>query len=154
MLMPQQKMYMTYSFKDQKAQKTKAGETDFKPTGRTATIAGHATAEYANTDSKGTYTEMWLAKDLGSFKMVASGGAGGKMADQTAWQKYLADNNLFPLRVLQYEKKGGKLASQMDVTSVQQAPQPDSLFALPTDYTQFSLGGLLKGLGGMIPQAK
>ena len=152
-LIPSQKMYYEHPLTDQKTQKTKTGETDFKPTGRTDTIAGRSAAEYANTTSKGTYSEIWVTKDLGSFRMTTAG-PGGKIADQTAWQKYLADNNLFPLRVLQYDKKGGKLISQLDVTQIEQTPQPDDLFTLPPDYKKFSIGaaagGLLKGLGGAL----
>ena len=146
MLLPEQKMYYSYSFKDQKVQKPKAGEADFKPTGRTDTILGYKVEEYANVASKGEYAEMWLTKGIGTFKMMAAG-PGGKMADQKSWEKYIADNGLFPMRVLQYDKKGGKLVSQMDVTKVERATLPASLFELPSDYKKFSIGNLFKGIG-------
>jgi hypothetical protein len=90
-----------------------------------------------------------------------------------AWERALEGKDLFPLRVVGYEKgkprseKGksaekskGKNASgnesfRMEVTAIDKAPLPDTLFNPPAGYQKFDMGGMMKGMmKGMIPGAR
>ncbi|MDB6127250.1 MAG: hypothetical protein JWM35_1146 [Verrucomicrobia bacterium] len=114
-------------------------------TGRTEVIAGYTAAEYTFTSDKGEVTEMWLAKGLGRF-MGMSGQQnpmGRGAAPSPEWEKFARDGNLFPLRVVGHNTKGGE-TTRMEVTKIEKTSLPDSLFS--TDgYTEFKIpdfGGL------------
>lgn len=109
-------------------------------TGRTETIAGYPATEYTVTDENGRKVEMWLAKGLGSFMSFSGGNPmarGGTPPPE--WESFVRDGNLFPMRVVSYNKSG-KEETRMEVTSVERTSLPDSLFS--TDgYQEFNMGG-------------
>jgi len=115
---------------------------DFKATGKTDTILGYKVEEYVSTSESGSYTEMWLSKDLGAFRAMQQQGQ-----KQKGWEKFLADNNFFPMKLVEYSSKGGKVVSEMEVTKVEKGSVPDSTFEIPADYKKMDLGDMLKGLG-------
>jgi hypothetical protein len=145
-LMPEQKMYMTINLNSEKiAKEMEKTQIDFKPTGRKEKIAGIETEEYVG-KSDGKPMETWVTKELGRF-MMNSQKPGAKPGSAPAWQKYLEQNNLFPLRTIIRKKEGGAEEFRMEASKVEKGSQPDSLFVPPADYQALpSMGGMLKGL--------
>jgi len=84
---------------------------------------------------------MWLTKDLGAFQAMQQQGQ-----KQKSWEKFLRDNNLFPLKLVEYNAKGGRVAGEMEVTKVEKGSVPDSAFEIPKDYKTMDLGKLKKDL--------
>lgn len=96
-------------------------------------------------------------------------GRGRAPSATPAWERALEGKDMFPLRVIGYEKgkprseKGksseksrGKSAGanesfRMEVTAIDKTPLPDSLFNPPAGYKKFDMGGMMKG---MIPGAR
>ena len=144
MIMPEQKMYIV--IKDEKGGNVTGSSQSadaYEPTGRTQTILGYRAMEYASTGG-GSYTEMWLATGLGKFLMTGS--QQDKKAPPKGWEKFLEDNNLFPLKVTEYKEKGGSMTYQLEVTRIDQGSQPDSLFEPPADYQKLDPGGMFDSL--------
>lgn len=145
MLMPQQKMYMVMPIPDA-ATEGPADDVKLEKTSETEKILGHTATKYLST-SEGTTTELWLAEGLGGYMTFNANAMGGRKrgsADQ-AWARALAGKELFPLRVVGRDKRG-KESFRMEVTDISKESLPDSLFTPPSDYKQFSMGGMLKGL--------
>jgi hypothetical protein len=118
---------------------------------------------------------MWLAEGLGTFAGFSGGKnpmARGRAAPSPAWERALAGKDVFPLRVVGYEKgvlakgksadakaekaKGSEKlnageAFRLEVTAIDKSAQPDSLFSPPAGYQKFDMGGMMKGL---IPGAR
>lgn len=149
MLMPGQPMYMVIDLKDglvaQKIEKAQEN-TALEKTSETATIVGRETTKYIARDGKNV-TELWLASGIGTFYGMGGGGnpmKGRKLAD---WEKELVAKGMFPLKTVTYDAKGKQT---MSMEAVELTPQKldDSLFVPPANYTRFSMGNLLKGLGG------
>jgi len=147
LLMPDSKMYMV--MKDQSATTSASpapsanNDPTYKRTGRTDTILGRRVEEYAGADSGG-YTEMWLATGLGAFRMATAPNA---KTQPKGWEKFLIDNNLFPLKATTYKKKGDtNMISQLEVLKIDAATQPDSLFDPPSDYKRMDLSGMMGGM--------
>lgn len=113
-------------------------QTLFKPTGRTAKIAGIDAHEYTGTAENNKYTEMWVTEELGRFLLDKPGmgeiSATGGLIEQTAWTKFAYSQNFFVLRVIERDSKIGPEIFRMDVTKIDPAKQPDSLFTIPEGY--------------------
>jgi hypothetical protein len=143
-ILPAQKMYMVTQDKDGGAHASPPDADSYKPTGRTDTILGRRVEEYASAGGD-EYTEMWLVRDLGAFRMA--GGGLDATARKKSWEKYLADNGLFPLKVTSYKKKGDKqVIYQLEVVKIEKASLPASLFTPPADYKKIDMGGLFGGM--------
>lgn len=144
MLIPgDQKMYMVMKIDpaDAAAVMTKKGDTDFKPTGRKEKIVGIEAEEYTGV-SYGKWTEVWVTKEMGAF--MAAQGKGKKKME--GWEKFMRDNNAFPLRMIQRGKEGGPEEFRTDVVNVDKSAQPDSLFVPPPGYQKMpSMGDIMKG---------
>lgn len=157
MVMTEQRMYMTMSLKDvaEKTAKEVADEVTFEKTNETEKIAGYTATKYIST-YKGEVTDMWLAEGLGAFMMPGSNPmAGGRGNSSTAksWEKALQGKNLFPLRIVNKDKKGNE-TNRMEVTTIEKKKLDEALFAIPEGYTKFDMGnlggmmqGILKGFG-------
>ena len=148
MLMPGQAMYMVIEMKDlpvmeelQKAQES----TNLEKTSETAKIVGRDTTKYIARDGKDV-TDLWLASGIGAWRNMGGGGnpmGGKKLKD---WEKEIISKGLFPLRTVTYEK--GKPSMTMEVVEMVPEKLDESLFVPPANYQRFSIGGMLKGLGG------
>lgn len=180
MIMDEQKMYMVMALPDaaKQAMEKQSQEMQLEKTNETEKILGYTATKYVMTEKNGTETDLWLAEGLGTF-MGFSGNknpmARGRGPAAPAWEQALAGKDLFPLRVVGYEKgartnkgksvekgkseeKGkGKAKSdgtesfRMEVTAIDKSAQPDSLFTPPAGYQKFDMGGMMKGL---IPGAR
>lgn len=148
MLMPGQQMYMVIELKDvpmiEDAQKAQ-DSTTLEKTSETATIAGRQATKYLARDGK-TVTELWLTSGLGSWFNM-SGGNPMKPKKLSDWEKEVIAKGLFPLRIVTFDKKGKKTMTS-EVVELDPQKLDDSLFLPPAGYTKFSMGNLLKGLGG------
>ena len=147
MLMPGQSMYMVIEMKDIPAvdSMNKSENTTLEKTNETAKIAGRTATKYIARDGK-TVLDLWLTSGLGSFFNM-SGGNPMKPKKLADWEKEIIAKGLFPLRTVTYDAKG-KQTSTMEVVELTPQKLDDSFFEPPAGYTRFSMGGLLKGLGG------
>jgi hypothetical protein len=149
MVMDSQRMYMTMSLKDvaDKAAKEVADDVTFVKTNETERILGYTATKYIST-YKGEATDMWLAEGLGAFMMPGdnpmAGGRGSAAAK--SWEKALQGKNLFPLRIVNKDKKGNE-TNRMEVTAIEKKKLDEALFTVPEGYNKFDLGA---GVGGMM----
>jgi hypothetical protein len=154
MLMPGQPMYMVMPLEQaaEAASGHKPDDVKLEKTGVTETIIGYACTKYIATSKDGV-TEIWATEELGSFRGLGSGmggGMGGGMgkAQQTpGWERAIAGQNFFPLRVTTTTKN--KQTFRMEATAVERKALPDSFFAPPEGYKKFDMGGLMQGLQGL-----
>jgi hypothetical protein len=154
MLMPEEEMYMVMPFKE--AVKKVMEEEDLKQnnlekTGRTETILGYKCEEYVSKE-KNTTTEIWIAEGLGTFMGISGGGnpmMGGGRARGAAWENALKGKPGFPLRVVSRDAKS-KETFKMEVTKIEPARLPASLFQPPANWERFQM----PDLGGLNPFKK
>jgi hypothetical protein len=151
MVMAEQRMYMTMSLKDaaEKVAANAKDEATFEKTNETEKILGYTATKYIST-YKGEVTDMWLAEGLGAFMMPGDNPMAGGRGKSTAksWEKALEGKNLFPLRIVNKDKKGAE-TNRMEVTAIDKKKLDEALFTVPEGYTKFdmgNMGGMLKGL--------
>ncbi|MEY3774270.1 MAG: hypothetical protein RLZZ129_1050 [Verrucomicrobiota bacterium] len=150
MLMPGQPMYMVMPL-EQAAEAVSGHKPDdvkLEKTGVTETIIGYACTKYLATSKDGV-TEIWATEELGSFRGLGGGMGGGmgKAAPTPGWERAIAGQNFFPLRVTTTAKN--KQTFRMEATAVERKALPDSFFAPPAGYKKFDMGGLMQGLQGL-----
>lgn len=143
MLMPQQKMYMTFSL-SKALEQSREMEIAVEETGRKETIAGHTAREFIVREKKSTI-EIWATADLGRFMMI--GEAARSRGKRSAWEQVIADRGLFPLRTIVKNAKGVE-QSRSEVTSIEKKRLESALFEIPKDYQKFGLGALGRMIGG------
>jgi hypothetical protein len=149
MLMDEQKMYMSMALPDAAvdAVAKQGDDVTLEKTSETEKILGYTATKYIATH-KNEKTDLWLAEGLGTFMSMSNAnpmGRGRGGSQQKSWEKALAGKELFPLRVVGHDK-GGKENFRMEVTAIDKAKLPDSLFAPPAGYQKFDMGGMMKGL--------
>jgi hypothetical protein len=148
MLMPGQTMYMVTEMKDvpivEEVQKSQAS-TQLEKTSETATIVGREATKYISREGK-TVMHLWLAPGIGSFYNM-SGGNPMKAKKLSDWEREIIAKKLFPLRMVGFDSKG-KQSMTTEVVELTPQKLDDAMFVPPPGYTRFSMGGLLKGLGG------
>ncbi|MDX2186372.1 MAG: DUF4412 domain-containing protein [Opitutaceae bacterium] len=152
MEMDGRKMYMKHPLNmDEVAEKADDLAEEPKPTGKTETIAGYQADEYVINNKDKTVTQLWLGKGLGTFfsPSAMQGGpmGGGRSKHSEAWAKLARKGGLFPLRVVTLNAKG-KETSRMEVTKIEKASLPASLFSTE-GYSEFQIPGFGGGLPGM-----
>jgi hypothetical protein len=154
MIMDEQKMYMVMALPDsaKEAIAKREQEVTLEKTNETDTILGYKATKYLVKD-KDNETEMWLAEGLGTFMGMSSNRnpmARGGGTPPPAWERALAGKEMFPLRVVGYDKgkpkKGGNEAFKMEVTAINKASLPDSMFTPPAGYQKFDMGAMMKGM--------
>lgn len=151
MVMDAQKMAMVMTMPDpaSAAQGEQPGDAPkMEKTGEKEKILGQMAEKYIVTH-QGTKSDVWLAEGLGSFVTFSPsgpmmGGRGGAPAPKS-WERALAGKELFPLRVVSYDKSG-KEESRMDVTAIEKKSLPDSLFTVPADYQRMDMSAMMKGM--------
>lgn len=179
MMMDEQKMYMVMSMAGAlEAAEKKSDDVKLEKTDETEKILGYTATKYILTE-KNTETEMWLAEGLGTFMGFSNrnpmGGRGRGQSAPAGWERALEGKDLFPLRVVGREgggsskgkgaekskdgKGGGKERAgnesfRMEVTAIDKASLPDSLFSPPAGYQKFDMGGMGGLMKGLIPGAR
>ena len=140
-LLDPQSMYMEMST-DAAADRV-AGATANMPdpkitrTGKKETIAGHE-CEHVTIEARQQTTDVCMARGLGPFMNAMSamgammGGRGG--AAQPAWQRSLAADGGFPLKVTNHDG-----VVQLEVTKIEQKRLADALFTVPGNYTKMDM---------------
>jgi hypothetical protein len=152
-LMPQQRMYMVrpmpQAVAGQAPAPSGAPPANLQDTGVKETILGYACEKYTSMGDSGT-TEIWVTDQLGTFMgLFHGGGPGGRSQAPAAWESALKGRNFFPMRVISTSSKG---TFRLDVTAVNKASLPDSLFGPPDGWQKFDLGGLMgAGMPGGFP---
>lgn len=150
MLMPGQPMYMVMSLDSatEAATKHKPDDVKLEKTSITETILGYTCTKYIAT-SKDGITEIWATEGLGSFRGLGGGMGGGmgKAAPTPSWERAIAGQNFFPLRITTTTKN--KQTFRMEATAVERKTLPASFFAPPEGHQKFDMGGLMQGLPGM-----
>ena len=140
-LMPAQKMYMTYNYKSVlggvRDTITKAMEKgNVKMTGETKNINGYTCEKWTFNDDDGTTGEAWMTKGIGNF-FFFSNPMGGR-SDQPEWQKKLSNEGYFPMMVTT-KNADGEVESTMEVTSIEKKSLDESLFTPPADYRKMEM---------------
>jgi hypothetical protein len=76
-------------------------------------------------------------------------GRGGASVPAQSWESALSGKSVFPLRVV--TTAAGKENFRLEVTNIEKASLPDSLFAAPADFR--NLSDMMRGMGlpGGIP---
>jgi hypothetical protein len=162
-LMPQQKMYMVQPFPQPPADKAaaagagnaaKAFGADVQVTSEKETILGYECTKIVSTSADGT-AEVWVTDQLGSFMGLSpgAGGPGRRPQVPQAWESALKGKNFFPMRVV--GSRTGQGSFRLEVTSVEKASEPDSLFAAPDGWRKLDLGSMMGGaMPGAFPGAR
>jgi hypothetical protein len=153
MMMDDQKMYMTMAIPDVAAEavdKKREDTVKFEKTGETEKILGYTATKYIATNKDGTKTDVWLAEGLGTFMGMGNnnnpmGGKRGGPAASADWERLIAGKELFPLRVIGYDK-AAKETFRMEATAVSKEKLPDTLFVPPANYQKLDMGGMMKGI--------
>jgi Domain of unknown function (DUF4412) len=161
-LMPARKMYMTIDMK-QAAESMKDIAKDIKKTpddqdtkfprltdtGKQETIAGYTCEHWVMGEKQNM--DICIAKGLGYFGMGGGGGFSSlknlvfspKMLAEAAahpeWVKFL-EGGAFPLKMTSTED--GKVKMNIEATKIEKKSLDDSLFVVPPDYKEFSMGNL------------
>jgi len=165
-LIPARKMYMTMDLKEtaeelkdaaKKMNKSeeKADEVKFPkltPTGKQETIAGHTCEHWLMGDKQ--EIDMCVAKGIGYFGMGGQMGMGGMKnlifnpkllvaaATHPEWVKFL-QGGAFPLKLTTSSE--GRSGMTMEATKIERKSLDDSLFAVPSDYKEFSMPNMMGG---------
>jgi hypothetical protein len=166
-LIPSRKMYMTIDMKEAAESMKDAGKdlkksqaeeekkfSKLTDTGKQETIAGYTCEHWLLGDNQNL--DMCIAKGLGYFGMGGQGGGGlgalknlafspkllAEAAAHPEWVKFL-EGGAFPLKVTSTED--GKVKMNMEATKIEKKSLDDSLFAVPPDYKEFSMGNMNGG---------
>jgi len=109
--------------------------------GPAETILGYLCNKYV-THANGNTTEIWATDELGSFSAFGRGNLGGPRADRGAlppgWDKALAGQNFFPMRVVGKDANGTE-KFRMEVTAVTKEKLPDEDFVPPAGFQEFDM---------------
>ncbi len=140
-LMPAQKMYMTYNYKsvlgNVRDTMSKAMEKgNVKMTGETKDINGFTCEKWTFKDDDGTTGEAWMTKGIRNF-FFFSNPMGGE-SDEPDWQKKLTNEGYFPMMVTT-KNADGEVESTMEVTSIEKKSLNESLFTPPPDYKKMEM---------------
>jgi Domain of unknown function (DUF4412) len=149
-IMPAQKMYMSYSFKNllgassdtlkNKLQK-EMDKGNIKMTGETKNINGYDCEKWTFKGDDGTNGEAWMTKGVRNFFFFNNPMNRGNEPD---WQKKLTGEGYFPMLVITKDSDGN-IDSKMEVTSVEKKSLDESLFNPPSDYRKMEMPNMMQG---------
>ena len=169
MIMDEQKSYMVMALPQSAADAIakRESEVNLEKTNETEKILGYTATKYIVTDN-GAETELWLAEGLGPFMPFRSQNpmGRGRAPEPKAWERALEGKELFPLRVVGYDRGGSARAEKgkssdkakskgkgaggetfrMDVTAIDKTSLPDSMFTPPPGYQKFDMGAMMRGM--------
>jgi hypothetical protein len=140
-IIPAQKMYMSYSFKNKMgtmsdSMRNKLEKGDVKMTGETKEINGFNCEKWIFKDDEGKSGEAWMTKGLRNFFFFNN--PMKPRGDEPEWAKKLFTEGYFPM-LLTSRDSDGKIESKMEVTSVQPRALDESLFTPPPDYKEMKM---------------
>ena len=130
-LMDAQSMYMEMANPDVAATATDGATPKITRTGTKETIAGYV-CEHVLIETPKETNDVCMAKGLGGFVNFV-GGMGMARTVAPAWQKTLAADGAFPLKVA----NGVGLVS-LEVTKIEKKKLSDALFTIPSNYTKMA----------------
>ena len=170
-MMDEQKTYMVMALPQSAADAIakRENEVNLEKTNETEKILGYTATKYIVTEKNGAETELWLAEGLGTFMPFRSQNPMGRGRGPApkAWETALEGKELFPLRVIGHERGGSSRAEKgkssdkakskgkgaggnetfrMDVTAIDKASLPDSMFTPPPGYQKFDMGAMMRGM--------
>jgi len=120
-----------------------SSKADIKKLGSSQKIAGLSCDDYEITDENGKSVKACITASLGRFRMPDMSGGMGRRGGSSApaWTKAFGDRPAFPLKVWSDD---GKM--DLEVTSVDRAPVPGSVFEIPDGYVDMSA---MRGRSGL-----
>jgi Domain of unknown function (DUF4412) len=149
-IMPAQKMYMSYSFKNllgassdtlKNKLKQEIDKGNIKMTGETKNINGYNCEKWTFKGDDGTNGEAWMTKGVKNFFFFNNPMRRG---DEPEWQKKLTGEGYFPMMVIT-KNEDGKVKSTMEVTSIEKKSLDESLFTPPSDYRKMEMPNMMQG---------
>jgi Domain of unknown function (DUF4412) len=144
-IMPSQKMYMTYSYKNvlgatsdtMKNKIEKEMENgNIKMTGETKVINGFNCEKWVYKDEDGNNGEAWMTKGIKNFFFFNN--PMKPRNDEPEWEQKLTKEGYFPMLVISKDSDGN-LESKMEVTSIEKKSLDESLFTPPADYKKMEM---------------
>ncbi|HET6400492.1 MAG TPA: DUF4412 domain-containing protein [Candidatus Kapabacteria bacterium] len=121
---------------DSNSAATQLDSTDLKPTGATATIAGHPAKEYLLSGEQ-VDLSIWVAadfpKEIQESFFRSLNDKPGQDPKQTQAMKLLASQGLVPVRIV--AKSGDEVEMTMEFVKYEKKHLDDALFVPPTDVT-------------------
>jgi hypothetical protein len=144
-LLPDQQAYMEMPVR-QGGPGGAADDAKLTKTGKTDKVAGHACEYWRLEISNGLSADICAASDLGSFVATMGGGmrrggGGGGIAGGTRmmWQRAVAAQHLFPLKVVTHE--GGQDVVALEATKIEAKKLDASMFTPPSSYQKREMPG-------------
>ncbi len=119
--------------------------------GKTMEILGYNCEQYIVKDEDGSESEIWATKALGAFFPIGKMGK-SKSASKEAWEMLMANEDIFPLKVIQHSNTGDP-KFQMTAESIEEKTLPDALFQVPAGFNKFEMPNM-NGQGGNFPGMK
>jgi Domain of unknown function (DUF4412) len=144
-IIPQQKMYMTYSYKNalgaasdtlKNKIKEEMEKGDIKITGETKDINGFKCEKWIFKDDEGKSGEAWMTKGIGNFFFFSNPMRPDR--NEPEWQQKLTNEGYFPMMVISKDADGS-VESKMEVTSIEKKSLDESLFTPPADYKKMDI---------------
>ena len=135
MVVESQRAYMEVSTADAAASASSAaGDAKVSRTGRQETIAG-LSCEHVIVETNGTAgpqkTDVCMTNGLGPFVNPMANLAAGRM---TAWQRQLAQDGGFPLKVTL-----GDGSVPLEVTKIEKKRVSEAMFRIPADFSKMDM---------------
>jgi hypothetical protein len=137
LLMPDQKIYMEMKLDPKQIVKEQVGEIadEMVATGVKDTIQGYPCEEWAVKNPNGQ-TEICLVDGFGPYLKTPSDPA--HAAATASWEDKIMKNGGFPFRIREKDA-GGKLKSEIVVTTVEKKKLSETLFTVPGGYRKFAM---------------
>lgn len=141
-IMPEQKMYMTFpmkshmkNFKNENKEDLKSKMENIKMTGETKTINGYECEKMIYQDDEQN-VEAWVTQELGGF-MFFNNPMGGNEEDFPDWYSGFGDK-FFPMLVIVKDDAGDE-ESRFEVVSVDKESLSSDLFDAPAGYKKMDM---------------
>lgn len=143
-IVPAQKMYMTYPFKNmlgaasdtmKNKLKEEIDKGNLKMTSETKNINGFECEKWIFKGDDGTNGEAWMTKGIKNFFFFSNP---MRRSNEPEWQKKLTGEGYFPMMVTT-KNEDGEVESTMEVKSIEKKSLDDSLFNPPSDYKKMDI---------------
>jgi hypothetical protein len=136
MVMDKEKMIMEMPM--EKAA-TKASEARLPTkTTKTQKIAGYDCEQWIDKHNGGE-VELWANTQIGRI-VIPEGPMGAGLLPSAAMQRLLKQGNYFPFLMVERDRTGKEI-TRLEVTSVEQKPVDDAIFATPVGYQKMEMPG-------------
>ena len=118
---------------------------------KTMDILGYNCEQYIVKNEGGSESKVWATKTLGAFFPIGKMGK-SKTASKEAWETLMANEDIFPLKVIQHSQTGDP-KFQMTAESIEEKTVSDALFQVPVGFNKFEMSNM-NSLGGNFPGMK